>query len=936
MDPLQSDPLLDATVFPMPRRVAHNLDLPYRKLYLVEVLDQKSGSIPQALETLSTSGPFKIRGYVPIEETIYAKGPANLDNTTTEKPRNGEPKAVGEKFVYVQAENITEWTHEFNPKDPRNSIFWVLSRDVCWYQIQSVKDSYAPLFHPLKTVCTYLDTISHLVFESKVKDDLSVLIPVLATVLSQSESTVRQKLFENRERLTDLCESDANLRKLKVYGQWTEEKASAEPTLPPVGGELSAGEARLSLHQPVKAFNTDKIEVAAPADSKEEMYERLPAPCTEDLCPLHLPGFLKMESILGLDLETLIVSKYGQDDSGWSEAETFHCPVPECLITISSSICSSVTEFGCEIVQHIGKHDLSVDGNEDRFKDYLRYSSRVNGKPKSWDTMACQKKDNMQQDLNIQLYWALKAGEFQFSATSGKTPVARTTRLTRNSTVKSASLFLQPAPKINERPRRNIPPRPTTGAPSRASRASSTASTPQHSRTSTLTGSNFIPAQDKIEVTAGPSDSNRPGSSAHTNGNTNPRQITITLKQERRSVAPNWNETARTTPQKQPLENLPAGATTSKSELRNSTVVQTVIGSNSDDRSRHRSRKRKGIKPRSDSIEDARRRRIPKQPRRSEQTNEHDGVVHQPRLSSIKRLRPHVSSRTTDSDGGDRGKSRMEWSGSLQNDSVDDSESDVGSESEHSFVTSVMLGNSRKRWVEEGRGGKPSRRIAHDRHYTPMAMMGSAGDTETETDDGQRARKRLRTVEPRRPNTDDPSVGTERTWTGLDPQRDEGNSRRSRSHKMRDIKGSSFTSGGRRRRGMRDHGRRRGRESSGSRSDSSSSSGRGSSDSAGSSETQTSGSSRSRSRRSESSRSSETSRTSDSGSDGTSSSSSSRSRRSSRDLRSVSSYEGHEDPLSSSAHGGAERRVKQASPVTMKCMKCSRFVRGGTSHVCRF
>ncbi|CAO3574911.1 unnamed protein product [Mortierella alpina] len=925
MDPLQSDPLLDATVFPVPKRVANNLDLPYRKLYLVEVLDQKSASIPQALETLSTSGPFKIRGYVPIEETIYAKGPTNLDGTA-EKPRNGEPRAVGEKFVYVQAENITEWTHEFNPKDPRNSIFWVLSRDVCWYQIQSVKDSYAPWFHPLKTVCTYLDTISHLVFEGKVKDDLTVLIPVLATVLSQSESTVRQKLFENRKRLTDLCESDANLRKLKVYGQWTEERASAEPTLLPVGGELSTGEDRSSLPQPVKAFNTDKIEVAAPEESKEELYERLPAPCTEDLCPLHLPDFLKVGSILGLDLETLIVAKYGQDDSGWSEAETFHCPVPGCLIAISSSICSSVREFGCEIVQHISKHDLSVDGNEDRFKDYLRYSSRVNGKPKSWDTMACQLKvDNMQQDLNIQLYWALKAGEFQFSATPEKIPVARTTRLTRNATVKSASLFLQPAPKINERPRRHIPPRPTTRAPSRAS----STSTPQHSRTSTLTGFDSIPAQTMTEVTAGSSDPNRPGSSAHAHGNTNPRQITITLKQERRSDAHDWREIARTTSQNQPLENMPAEASTSKIELRNSAIVQPVIGSNTDHRGRHRSQKRKGIKPRNDSIEDARRRRIPKQPRRSEQHGEHDGVLRQPRLSSIKRLRPHVSSRTTDSDGGDRGKLRMEWSGSLQNDdSADDTESDVRYESESSFVTSVTLGNSRKRWVEEGRGGKSSRRISLDRHYTPM---GSAGETEAESDNGLRTRKRLRTVEPRRSNPDDPSVGTERTWTGLDPPRDEGDGRRARRLRIRDGKGSSFTSGGRRRRSIRGRGRHRDRESSGSHSDSSSS-GSGSSDSAGSSETQTSGSSRSR--RSGSTRSSGTSRTRDSDSDGTSSSSS-RSR-SSRGLRSESSDDGYEKALSSPAHSGTERRIKQASPVTMKCMKCSRFVRGGTSHVCRF
>lgn len=66
---------------------------------------------------------------------LFLVGLTNFDGAKG-KLKNGESKAVGEKFVYVQAENITEWTHEFNPNDPRNSIFWVLSRDVCWYQIQ--------------------------------------------------------------------------------------------------------------------------------------------------------------------------------------------------------------------------------------------------------------------------------------------------------------------------------------------------------------------------------------------------------------------------------------------------------------------------------------------------------------------------------------------------------------------------------------------------------------------------------------------------------------------------------------------------------------------------------------------------------------------------------------------------------------------------------
>ncbi|KAG0266874.1 hypothetical protein BG011_000489 [Mortierella polycephala] len=208
----EPQPVVDAVVFkPISKEISSYL-LPYRQLYNVEVLDCATGTIPQILDTLKTAGPFQVQGWVPLEETA-------LTMVNYKKNEKG-------RLVFIKAECIVEWTHEYNHQSPMRPKLWVLSNNIGWYQIQSVKDSYEPYFEPLVDVCAYLNAINHVVTTLKVRDELDIMIPEVASLLSQPVATVREKLVLHRDRMMDLCSSDSALRKLAIYKNWTQEKVN--------------------------------------------------------------------------------------------------------------------------------------------------------------------------------------------------------------------------------------------------------------------------------------------------------------------------------------------------------------------------------------------------------------------------------------------------------------------------------------------------------------------------------------------------------------------------------------------------------------------------------------------------------------------------------------------------------------------------------------
>ncbi|KAF9210063.1 hypothetical protein BGZ49_006820 [Haplosporangium sp. Z 27] len=444
-------PVRDASVYTKPVK----RKLPYRKLYNVKVLDHATGTHPQALDTLKTSGPFQVWGWVPISETIITSGHhEGISSVTTE---DGE-------LIHVKAEDVIEWTHEFNSDNMMQPVFWVLSKNVCWYQIQSFDASYKPYLEPLSKVCTYLgmshkppqsllnsrhivninrriyssiytsqDVIIHSVLDLKVKDDLSELIPKAASILDMSIEMVSQELYRHRDQLIDLCSADSDLRKLGFYQQWVDERAKnlqnaiINDDTVISDSILSDSEKHLSPREPIDPLPTNDSIESEPKDEEQsatpafllETYERLPAPCTADICPIHFSKVQPTFGAISSELKALITDRFEQDGLGWSEPDTFHCPFNGCLASICNVVCRSSEEFIEEIVHHVNQHDLSTNDGKAIVMDYLKQTKR----PIKYSPL---RTSDPQKNLNLQLYWALKSGSFQFK----DTPVIKSNKAT--------------------------------------------------------------------------------------------------------------------------------------------------------------------------------------------------------------------------------------------------------------------------------------------------------------------------------------------------------------------------------------------------------------------------------------------------------------------------------------------------------------------------
>ncbi|KAG0209551.1 GDP-mannose transporter into the lumen of the Golgi [Mortierella sp. GBA30] len=803
-----------------------------------------------------------------------------------------------------------------------------------------------------------MDTISHAVFERKIKDELSVLIPVVASILSQSEKMVKQKLSEYRDQLMDLCATDAILRKLKFYRQLAEDRTNTATCNLESAKDKSVKSEDMSL-EPVKALGTGEYEVTAPAESKEETYERLPAPCTEDVCPLHLPEITIIEGVISAELQNLIAMKYGRNDYGWSEAETFYCPIPDCLITICNSICASKTEFAAEILHHVGKHDLKVHGNELRFKEYFEQASAV-GKPRAWDTMARQLNDK-RQDLNVQLYWALKAGDFRFDTTPDKPKHIRTARTTRNTAIKNtlmqpvtltkSPLFMQPVtlthgpqrisvPSLRSiatpspRPARTPSPKPAATLSFKTSIASQESTIPQPAASSTSTGTDFTHDQAHDDSDRSQSHSQ----SSKSSGLGSIKSIKLILRPESGRKQERINQRGTDTKQ-DALDHGPATLSSSQSNFchyteksstspRNETAFFALATLRKKDntptelphstehsdhevekgiRSNYLSQSR-GVKPRRSSIDDARKRRIRENLRSEDQSEYSDDGIRWPRLNSIKRLRLDRPIRTSSPGDKEQDKSKLEWSGLIQDDSMDETESDSGNDSGSGNTKPGDHGRGRQRRRKRKAPGRRGRRRA--RAYEGESSSRTDSQTESESeDDGPRPTK-IRVEAKDHPG-----------WIGSESDKSEGPDH--------SASVSSDRSGS------------RSRSRSGSRDNSSSQSG---------SESHESSGSRRSSRTSGTSTGGESSRSSgSSGSSGGSDSEGSSSgggggggrhdngiRHDIRDIRSIrergrsSRSDGHfEDANGRYAQGdvgrATEPRRRDPSPVTMKCMVCGRF-----------
>ncbi|KAI8363360.1 hypothetical protein B0O80DRAFT_11699 [Mortierella sp. GBAus27b] len=222
--------------------------------------------------------------------------------------------------------------------------------------------------------------------------------------------------------MMELCSSDPELKKLRFYCQWAEEKATRGSNSRAQGansrknmnhGRPSIGSARgpqqgstsTTVDKWDKWAQSRKYDIAQFEDlhdpvntSMLETFDRIPAPCPGDICPLHLI-LEHAPTHMNEELGALIVSKFMQYDPDFSEPAVFYCPIPKCLVVIYNAMCSTSKEFMGDIFRHVQQHDLAAEENVAPLKEYLLRMKSQRQEPFA----------SSGQDMNIQLYWSLKA-----------------------------------------------------------------------------------------------------------------------------------------------------------------------------------------------------------------------------------------------------------------------------------------------------------------------------------------------------------------------------------------------------------------------------------------------------------------------------------------------------------------------------------------------
>ncbi|KAF9981993.1 hypothetical protein BGZ65_003351, partial [Modicella reniformis] len=160
----------------------------------------------------------------------------------------------------------------------------------------------------------------------------------VAWILDQPPKLVKQKLEEHWDHMMELCSSDVELKKLAFYSQWAQERMarasaatmsrpddpviwtthlpSSQPNrsstvhLDLTGRDDQVGSSSTSMYSalPRNIYDIAQHEdIHVPVDpAVEEKYDRLPAACTEDICPLHFTDLAPLTNILDDELKALI------------------------------------------------------------------------------------------------------------------------------------------------------------------------------------------------------------------------------------------------------------------------------------------------------------------------------------------------------------------------------------------------------------------------------------------------------------------------------------------------------------------------------------------------------------------------------------------------------------------------------------------------------
>ncbi|GJJ69668.1 hypothetical protein EMPS_02016 [Entomortierella parvispora] len=184
-------------------------------------------------------------------------------------------------------------------------------------------------------------------------------------------------------------------------------------------------------------------------------FDRIPAPCIDDICPIHTQRIPPPNPDRGRSrLEYLVIQKYANVPAD-TEPQTFRCPLGSCMKTICSAMCLTWKEFAIEIIDHLSFHDFVDHKDETCMQNYI--GQPLTKRPAQKRPIAIRhasmsarrrlldmprQKGEERHVLNIPLYWALKE-----KAATATRPV------TRSDSLRTAAPLTMAMPMPTQQPR---------------------------------------------------------------------------------------------------------------------------------------------------------------------------------------------------------------------------------------------------------------------------------------------------------------------------------------------------------------------------------------------------------------------------------------------------------------------------------------------------
>ncbi|KAG0238474.1 hypothetical protein BGW41_008197 [Actinomortierella wolfii] len=448
-------PMVDESVYPtITKPIRSNLDLPFRKLYNIEILDS-SGTVHPALDRLKFDGPFMVKGWVPIEETILRREWVS------------EQKLEDEACIVRSAPtaDLPTQSGRATIKPTSTSVHLSKPRAAIMARSTSARSIVTNNLHPPATISAESSVASRTLSapgaqadSAPAKEGLHVTTPAKRRrdyYFDLSSDTVEDpenvaKLHPSKKtphqspaEATILSNSDASEDVVVEIGSTVPPSQSLSDNISGIDESEQGGSDTVSAPLIGQTASIDEDQLPL------QPFQQSGAP--SPYCALSDPGYgaskpSKNDRAKVMQMRDLVMNRYVGSSVSYVKPDTFICPWSDCLTVIPNSIYPSLHKFVYAVLEHILRHDLS---DEEGFMSMQAYLGLQEVQQIHHTTPLLRPSPSRPKTptISIDLYWLLESGKLSSDLNQGRRYQPRTKQSGPASVVgRSAAPIPAPAP----------------------------------------------------------------------------------------------------------------------------------------------------------------------------------------------------------------------------------------------------------------------------------------------------------------------------------------------------------------------------------------------------------------------------------------------------------------------------------------------------------